>query len=148
MAGFGGGFSGAPPAAQYALSAPPAGGEHLDLQFQQLSPEQIKRLHRDAKLPESLINLLAMWPEGAKDAQIQAPQGVEVKDGLVRIQISITAATPEVKATLLQKLKDLGLVEMNEVNARVLTGRLPVAKLDELLALKEVDLVQPAQTGP
>jgi Ca-activated chloride channel family protein len=102
------------------------------------TPEQQKKFYRLNKLSVPLNKLLEIWPVAGDAAPDQIPAGIEVKDGSVTVDIWAAKLKPELKTALLKKMAALGLLDVQELAPSEFIARIPVAKLDELLALPEI----------
>jgi hypothetical protein len=113
------------------------GGSEGDV-MRTLSPEEQKRAQRQAKFHPSVLAVI----DRLSDSRLAAApdEAMFIRDGKAEVQIWLTDKSDETMA----KLKELGFeVVLDPKSAKMVIGRLPIAKLAALLDLKSVRYVAP-----
>ncbi|GAH32805.1 unnamed protein product, partial [marine sediment metagenome] len=108
-----------------------------------MTPEEKREFRLEHRLAEELHGLAEKVASEGQDGNLTVGD-IEVKGGLVEVAIWLTDDSEE----NLAKLKELGFQVMGQAKSvKMLIGKLPVDKLEEVAQLDFVRLVEPAPTS-
>lgn len=120
-------------------NAPPAVVLSADESIRVLSPEEQRRNEQLKKFHPTLVMLIDRLKK--PDAKPNPDESRFVREGKAEIQVWLTEKTPETLA----QLKEAGFeILLDPKTSKLVIGRLPLAKLEQLAALKFVRYVVPS----
>jgi len=126
-----------------AIKARPDSRVRLDdkwVQVKDMTPAQKRRYILQQKLAKELQGLAERVAKEGTDGNLKL-EGVEVKDGVVELRIWLTDDSAE----SIGKLKALGVKVIVQAKAvKMLVGKLPVTKLEEVALLECVRYIEPS----
>ena len=107
---------------------------------EKMTPGQKREFRLKQRLATELKGLAEKVAQEGQNGNLTTADGVEVKDGLVEVQIWLSDASDE----NLAKLKELGLQILGQAKSvNMVIGKLPVEKLEEVAVLDFVVRVEP-----
>ncbi len=142
-AGMAGPAGAAGPAGGYAQDEVWDLGDRVTALEENMTPEQKREFRVKNRLAAELHGLAEKVAAEGQDGSLTVGN-IEVKGGLVEVSIWLTDDSEE----NLAKLKELGFQVMGQAKSvKMLIGKLPVDKLEEVAQLDFVRLVEPAPTS-
>jgi len=107
---------------------------------EKMTPEEKREFRLKNRLADELQGLAEKVAQEGQNGNLTTADGVEVKDGVVEVQIWLSDASDE----NLAKLKELGLQILGQAKSvKMVIGKLPVDKLEEVAVLDFVVRVEP-----